>query len=603
MKTLYYAITPLVHLPRSADTTFTYQSDDTLPIGSLVKIPFRNKKVRGVVIADVKKKPSYPTKKVLSSITTYPYFFDYELALAQKISVYYLTPLAEVLKLFLPDRLSLKLLLSFKRSRERISKKTIAPDFFTQTTYANDLPLLISSFQKDIANKGTVLFLVPTLATLQPVIANLKERLPKVEILAFHSKLTSQEYENVFTKITSEKPLICVGLRQSLFLPFQSLKRIVMFDAAHDAYKQWDLHPKYHVRELLDIRNEILPTPTTICSFIHSYTDHARAKKQMLTIPEPSWDVFTKAHFIGRTREPFAYNPIDTRLQSTIQETNENWLFFLNRKGYKRLIVCRDCGWEARCPQCDLILIQKSENLLVCSRCNYQDKLPLSCPKCHGTNLSGYGVGIDSLKTFIESFTLGKKAHILDTAPTTSAGLEKKQLLIATDTLLSIPAQPLFKNVVIINADAERSLPYWNAEEVFIQKVWKLANFTSEDGALHIQSNQPEACAELFAKNLYRTHIERILAMRKKLYYPPFGTIFLLTKKLKKDEKPINPPELTKLLKEKKRISYAAQRYVDKRGSWHRITIRYPLPDASFKKELYAIVPNDYYIEINPLNL
>ncbi len=46
-------------------------------------------------------------------------------------------------------------------------------------------------------------------------------------------------------------------------------------------------------------------------------------------------------------------------------------LLSLNRRGAMSTLVCRDCGWSARCPSCDLMMRvhMKPERFLLCHFC------------------------------------------------------------------------------------------------------------------------------------------------------------------------------------------------------------------------------------------
>src|SRR3989338_9345277 len=46
----FISVVPLCRLPRSANQRFTYRAGTKLPAGTLVRIPFRNSKIGGVVV-------------------------------------------------------------------------------------------------------------------------------------------------------------------------------------------------------------------------------------------------------------------------------------------------------------------------------------------------------------------------------------------------------------------------------------------------------------------------------------------------------------------------------------------------------------------------
>ena len=98
MQPFYYQIIPLVKISLNKNPYFTYKSEEELPSGTLVLIPFGRKNVKGIVLQKVNK-PSFRTKAILK-IKTSGLVNSRQLALAEKISNYYYSPLGVVLKFF-----------------------------------------------------------------------------------------------------------------------------------------------------------------------------------------------------------------------------------------------------------------------------------------------------------------------------------------------------------------------------------------------------------------------------------------------------------------------------------------------------------------------
>ncbi|NPA90282.1 MAG: primosomal protein N' [Chloroflexi bacterium] len=79
---------------------------DTLRPGHLVRVPFRNREVHGIVIALHDQSPVPETRPILGLVYPTPVLTETQLALARWMAEHYLTPLLYVLKLFLPPRLT-----------------------------------------------------------------------------------------------------------------------------------------------------------------------------------------------------------------------------------------------------------------------------------------------------------------------------------------------------------------------------------------------------------------------------------------------------------------------------------------------------------------
>ncbi len=109
---------PIHHLPRGnapagyspAGLTFHYSVPpdlaDVLKPGHLVRVPFRQSQVDGIVIALADESPVPETKPILALVYPEPVLTPVQLQLARWIAETYLTPLIYALKLFLPPRLT-----------------------------------------------------------------------------------------------------------------------------------------------------------------------------------------------------------------------------------------------------------------------------------------------------------------------------------------------------------------------------------------------------------------------------------------------------------------------------------------------------------------
>ncbi len=101
-----------VALPVPLDIVFTYRvSRDAAPVvGGRVLVPFRQKRMTGIVVDLHDRKPSVETKSVLNVLDSAPVLNAQLLQLGRWISNYYLSPLGEVFRTMLP------LSAEFKRS-------------------------------------------------------------------------------------------------------------------------------------------------------------------------------------------------------------------------------------------------------------------------------------------------------------------------------------------------------------------------------------------------------------------------------------------------------------------------------------------------------
>ena len=94
-----------VALPVPLEGTFTYRVNGDVPVvGGRVLVPFRNKRLPGVVTELHDRAPAMPARLVLRVLDQAPLLDENLLALARWMAEYYIAPLGEVLRTMLPLR-------------------------------------------------------------------------------------------------------------------------------------------------------------------------------------------------------------------------------------------------------------------------------------------------------------------------------------------------------------------------------------------------------------------------------------------------------------------------------------------------------------------
>jgi primosomal protein N' (replication factor Y) len=77
----------------------------------------------------------------------------------------------------------------------------------------------------------------------------------------------------------------------------------------------------------------------------------------------------------------------------------EQALFFLNRRGYAPLTLCRVCGHRFQCPSCSSWLVEhRFRGQLVCHQCGHTEPRPEACPSCGALDhLVACGPGVERI--------------------------------------------------------------------------------------------------------------------------------------------------------------------------------------------------------------
>ena len=96
---------------------------------------------------------------------------------------------------------------------------------------------------------------------------------------------------------------------------------------------------------------------------------------------------------------------LSNRLYELIEENIKNkkqTILFLNRRGYSTFVMCRDCGYTANCPKCNITLTYHlRQDKLKCHYCGYERKNFTECPECGSKNIRYFGTGTQKLEASI----------------------------------------------------------------------------------------------------------------------------------------------------------------------------------------------------------
>ena len=236
---------------------------------------------------------------------------------------------------------------------------------------------------------------------------------------------------------------------------------------------------------------------------------------------------------------------ISFKLQDEIKENLKNkkqTILFLNRRGYSTFVMCRECGYVAKCKNCDISLTyHRFENKLKCHYCGYEIPIISECPECKSKKVKYFGTGTQKLeeemhKLFPEASTIRmdidtvskKNSHedILN-----SFKNDKIDILIGTQMVVKGHHFPNVTLVGVITADSSLNLDDYRAVERTFQTLVQVAGRSGreENGRVIIQTYNPDHYAIIDSqKQDYDLFYNQEIALRKMLNYPPFCDIILI---------------------------------------------------------------------------
>jgi primosomal protein N' (replication factor Y) len=218
-------------------------------------------------------------------------------------------------------------------------------------------------------------------------------------------------------------------------------------------------------------------------------------------------------------------------------------LVYLNRRGFAPTLVCKACGWQNVCSDCDARLtLHRQPEQLICHHCNLRFALPKQCEKCGHHDLLPVGMGTQRAEEGLAELFPDIPLYRIDRDTTRSnaqlnSQLEKIQLgdpciMVGTQMLAKGHHFPQVTLVAVINADAGFLSPDFRAPERTAQLIVQVAGRAGraeKQGEVWIQSYQPEnPLLQRLISQGYRGFAEAELTSRMQAGLPPAQPMAML---------------------------------------------------------------------------
>ena len=237
---------------------------------------------------------------------------------------------------------------------------------------------------------------------------------------------------------------------------------------------------------------------------------------------------------------------LSNRLKDEIEENlkkKKQTILFLNRRGYSSFVICRDCGYTAKCKNCNITLTyHKFENKLKCHYCGFEMNNLQFCPECNSKNIKYFGTGTQKLEDEVHKIFPNCSTIRMDIDTVTAKNShetilnqfknENIDILIGTQMVVKGHHFPNVTLVGVISADSSLNIEDYRATERTFQTLVQVAGRAGrekEKGRVIIQTYNPDSYAILDSKEQnYDKFYDTEIGLRKVLKYPPFCDIILI---------------------------------------------------------------------------
>lgn len=342
-----------------------------------------------------------------------------------------------------------------------------------------------------------VLYLLPEIALTTQITERLK-RVFGSRLGIYHSKFPDAERVEVWQKQLSHEPYdIILGVRSSLFLPFQRLGLVIVDEEHENTYKQQDPAPRYHARNAAIVlasmcgAKTLLGTATPSVESWYNATEGGKyalveLKERYKEIQLPEIIPVDIKELQRKKRMNGPFSPLLLQYVREALEQKEQVILFQNRRGFAPMIECHTCGWVPKCKNCDVSLTyHKGLNQLTCHYCGYTQPVPRQCPACEGVDLRNRGFGTEKIEDDVKAiFPEARVARMdLDTTRTRTAYERiihdfqqgRTDILIGTQMVSKGLDFDHVSVVGILNADSMMNYPDFRAYERAFQLMAQVA--------------------------------------------------------------------------------------------------------------------------------
>lgn len=398
-----------------------------------------------------------------------------------------------------------------------------------------------------------VLFLVPEIALTTQLTARLS-RVFGGAMGVYHSKLTDADRVRLWQRqLSPHAHSLLVGVRSSLFLPFQRLGLIIIDEEHESSYKQSDPAPRYHARDAAlwlakqwgaaALLGTATPSVETYRAALSGRYGLAELTERYggVDLPQIVVEDVKTLRQKNLMRTPFSPRLIE-EMRTALME-KEQVILFLNRRGYAPLVQCVACSWTPRCATCDVSLTyHQGIHSLVCHYCGKTYAVPRQCPQCEGTELREQGYGTERIEKMVQSlFPEARTARMdVDTTQSRSAYERilrdfeqgKTDVLIGTQMISKGLDFDRVRVVGILAADQLMNIPDFRAYERAYQMLSQVAGRAGrrgKQGRVVLQTLQPTLpLVQQVAISDYRGMYSEAFYERKDFAYPPFSRLIYI---------------------------------------------------------------------------
>ncbi len=441
--------------------------------------------------------------------------------------------------------------IAFNMINEKIENNQFEEFLLYGVTGSGKTEVYLQLIEKVLIKGKRAIVLVPEISLTPQMVDRFIARFGQEKIAVLHSKLSVGERYDQWQNIKQKKASIIIGARSAIFAPIEDLG-IIIIDEEHDSSYKSDMTPRYNAKDLSRYIAKQNNIPLVLGSATPDITTYYKAQNCDITLLElnkrannanlPEVEIVDLRDELASGNKSMLSKKLYTEIEKNL-EAKKQTILFLNRRGYSTFVICRDCGYTAKCKNCDITLTYHiRENKLKCHYCGFEQNNLSVCPECNSSNIRYFGTGTQKLEAEINKLFPQATTIRMDIDTVTKKNSheeilnhfknENLDILIGTQMVVKGHHFPNVTLVGVIAADSSLYMEDYRATERTFQILTQVAGRAGREnlpGKVIIQTYNPDNFSIECAKAQdYDTFYNGEINLRKELKYPPFCDIIVI---------------------------------------------------------------------------
>lgn len=421
------------------------------------------------------------------------------------------------------------------------------PTLLFGVTGSGKTEVYLNAIERTLKAGRSAVMLVPEISLTPQVMRVFRSRFGD-EVALLHSGLSDGERFDEWRRLLTGEAHVAVGARSAIFAPLENLGLIVI-DEEHDTSYVSESNPRYITRDVAFFRAKYNGARVVMGSATPSVESYYRAQTgeyALVRMPNrinkrkmPDIEIVNMCNETMYGNSGMFSAKLVDALDECLSAGNQA-ILFLNRRGYSSYVMCKKCGYVAKCEDCDVSLVyHKEENLLKCHYCQRRYANLDLCPNCKSPHIKQGFMGTERIVEHINQ--MFPKARVIrmdnDTTRTKDAHLTllsdfgngNADILVGTQM---VAKGHDFANVTLVGIiDADMSLHFsdFRAVERTFQLITQVAGRAGREqkpGRVILQTYTPGHYVYKYASAYdYEGFYAKEINLLQTTGFPPFTEI------------------------------------------------------------------------------